>query len=98
MSNCAIEFLREDYCMNCNDHTIELYNTRNQPMGYSRILDKPELLENIINNSELSHFQCKNCKQGYGIYWKKPEFFPFPFRQIFILNDFEENKLGVNRL
>lgn len=98
MPNCPIEFLREDHCMECNKNTIELYNVRNQPMGYSRILDRPELLENIINNSELSHFQCKSCGVGYGIFWKKPEFFPIPFRQIFILNNFEENKLGQNRL
>lgn len=98
MSNCAIEFLREDYCMECNKSSIELYNIRNQPMGYSKILDNSVVLDNIINTTELSHFQCKTCGIGYGIHWLKPEFFPIPLRNVFILDNFEENKLGKNRL
>ena len=98
MSNCPIEFLREDHCMNCDKNSIELYNVRNQPMGYSRILDNPTIFDNIVNSAELSHFQCKGCGASWGIHWLKPLFHPIPMRQMFILDNFEDNKLGRNRL
>jgi hypothetical protein len=90
----VIEFLSDDYCMNCNEHSIELYDVRNKAIGYHNLLENPQYFEKVINTSELSHFQCKKCGASYGILWNRPEWDRCsPFREVSKLKNFEDNYL-----
>lgn len=96
--NRGIVFLPEDYCTECNkEHMIELYDTRNRPLGYTGLLESKEKLEKAMNTSEFSYFRCKSCGVSYGIFWRRPGFIPEPFRQMFLLNNFEQYDLGDRR-
>jgi hypothetical protein len=64
---------RLSFCPYCNSNTLELYDIKNNPMYYDRLLDiyKDDLpqMSFRFNSTVLTTFRCKICRRNFRILW-----------------------------
>lgn len=75
-----ISFERQDTCLLCKSKkSIECYDIRNNPIGFSRILDLLEDNKNIsLQNREFSHMKCIKCNVTFNLHWTGDNDIPKP--------------------
>lgn len=75
-----ISFERQDTCLICKSKkSIECYDTRDNPIGFPRILDLIEDNKNVsLQNREFSHMRCMKCKKTFSINWINDKDIPKP--------------------
>lgn len=85
-----ISFEREDTCIKCKSKkSIECYDTRNNPIGFSRVLDLLENNKNVsLNNREFSHMVCRNCGTKFNLHWINGGSIPRPLYNTDKINTF----------
>ena len=72
-------FHRPDFCPRCKRNTIEVFDYFNNPMGYTKIIDRYEKrapVDDLLNRRAIYRMRCKSCSKVYAIRWDGP--YPIP--------------------
>lgn len=76
------------YCPECHSvNSIEGYDIKNKPINYNLLVQSygAQKIDTInkIQNRVLSYFECKKCRQKFGIFWNDDRF-PLPMNDLII--------------
>lgn len=66
-------FHRPDFCPRCKRTMIEVFDYFNNPMGYSKIIDRFEAgapLDGLLDKRAIYRMRCKGCSVVYDIRWE----------------------------